>query len=181
MSSPSTMQSGIVRAAAVMAPVGLFAYGALRWVDGRDGTHGPGLAWDLGHGAFLMSLVSFATMAVAIALATPRRSTYAAVVSTLLGASLFVWVTIGDLFPGFKEAAGLPDLLMNVGPPLLVLGFVAALHLAARAGTAPRYSAPLALVGFALIIVDLDLLPLAAVAHPAALAPLARRPRDRRA
>lgn len=41
-----------IRTAATASPLLLLVYGVSRFVDGRDGSHGPGLAWNLGHVAF---------------------------------------------------------------------------------------------------------------------------------
>ncbi|EON24100.1 MULTISPECIES: hypothetical protein [Nocardioides] len=150
------------RLAALIAPSGLLVYSVLRWLDGRDGHHGPGLAWDLGHSAFLIAFIAFATLTVAIGRTVATRIALMTTATTVLGAALFVWVIVGDLSPDFKDWASMPDVLKLIGPPAFVLGFVATLHLAGRSGVAPRSSAWLALVGFVLIIVELDLLPLAA-------------------
>jgi hypothetical protein len=185
--------SRTTRLTALIAPSGLVGYGLLRLLDGRDGNRGPGLAWDLGHIAFLVGIGAYAVLAVAISRdITPPRSTGTtgaptpaavlrirlAAAATVLGASLFLWVIVGDLFPGFKESAGLPDAVKSAGPPAFVLGFVATLFLAGKAGAAPRAAGWTALAGFALIIANEDLMPIAGVVHLLALAPLAAR-RDR--
>jgi hypothetical protein len=48
------------RFAFLAAPVLVFAYGAIRLLDGLDGSYGPGLAWTTGHLAFMAALVLYA-------------------------------------------------------------------------------------------------------------------------
>ncbi|GAA0924852.1 hypothetical protein [Nonomuraea longicatena] len=47
------------RLAFLAAPVLVFAYGAIRILDGLDGSYGPGLAWTTGHLAFMAALVLY--------------------------------------------------------------------------------------------------------------------------
>lgn len=47
------------RLAALAAPLFLLAYGVFRYVDGRDGEHGPGVAWNIGHASSLAAFVCF--------------------------------------------------------------------------------------------------------------------------
>ena len=48
-----------VRLPFIAAPVLVFAYGLIRIVDGFDGERGPGLAWTVGHLAFILAMVMF--------------------------------------------------------------------------------------------------------------------------
>ena len=47
------------RTALIAAPLLVLAYGVLRIVDGLDGVRGPGVAWTVGHLAFLGALTLF--------------------------------------------------------------------------------------------------------------------------
>ena len=47
------------RTALIAAPLLVLAYGVLRIADGLDGVRGPGLAWTVGHLAFLGALTLF--------------------------------------------------------------------------------------------------------------------------
>lgn len=107
-------------AVTVAGPLLLLSYGVLRWIDGRDGSHGPGQAWDLGHTAFLLAILAFAALGV---LLRPRSALgTVAAAAVVLGAAAFVWVILGDLSAGIDEAVKVPDPLFTLGPLLLQLG-----------------------------------------------------------
>ncbi|MGH3462441.1 MAG: hypothetical protein ACRDP9_13290 [Kribbellaceae bacterium] len=168
-----------IAAVAVAAPLLLLVYGVLRWVDGRDGSHGPGWAWDLGHTAFLLAIVGFAILGALLRpRAGQRHSTLGivAVMAVALGAAAFVWVILGDLFPSIDEAAEVPDLVFNLGPVLFQVGLLTLLVLRVVAGRLPFWSPVLVLLGFVPIAVDLDLLPLGALVILGGLLPLSRPP-----
>lgn len=175
-----------LRVVCAAVPLLLLVYAAARWVDGRDGAHGPGVAWNVGHVAFLVAFAGFGVVVVALARATARdggvRRTVAAVTGTLglVGVGLFEWVILGDLVPAVDEMYELPDVVMAVGPLLFLVGL--AVPLGVLAWGRPRrlpLAAPLAIVAaLVLIAVDLDLLAVAAVLFgyglwsvPAALSP----------
>ena len=65
----------LVRFCAVAAPALLFLYGVLRLVDGRDGDHGPGWAWNAGHTLFFVAFVLLGTLVVAMRLRVPPATT----------------------------------------------------------------------------------------------------------
>ncbi|MDK0524409.1 hypothetical protein [Streptomyces sp. ML-6] len=165
-----------------LVPLLLLLYGVLRLIDGMDGDHGPGAAWNLGHTFFLAAFLLFGALVVMlrslVPLATLRMRTAAGVatVAGVFGAGCFVRVILGDLFPGLAEYAPLPGFLEFVGPMAFQLGMLALLIMmaAARPRRLPMWSPALVFVSFALIAVDLDLIPLAAVVLMAGLAPLAR-------
>lgn len=171
----------LVRFCAVAAPGLLLPYGLLRLVDGWDGDHGPGLAWNLGHSLFFVAFVLFGVLAVALRRLIPPAGTGApiiastATVAALLGAACFLWVILGDLFARIDEVASLPDPLMVAGPLLFQLGVLTLLVQLAiiRPRRLPGWSPPLVVVGFVTIAIDLDLLPIAAGLLAAGLAPLA--------
>ncbi|BAL88651.1 hypothetical protein AMIS_34310 [Actinoplanes missouriensis 431] len=170
--------SVIVRRTAVAAPALMFGYGVLRFLDGRDGDRGNGIAWDAGHVAFFAAMVLFGVLAVAlrpIAPAWARRTGTVAAALALFGAGCFLWVIAGDLSPAFREAAPLPDVLETGGSALFPLGMLMLLGLLVAARRAPVWSPLLFGAGIAAITVNLDLLPVASLWILAALAPLARR------
>ncbi|MFJ2899371.1 hypothetical protein ACIO87_31400 [Streptomyces sp. NPDC087218] len=165
-----------------LVPLLLLLYGVLRLIDGMDGDHGPGVAWNLGHTFFLAAFLLFGALVVMLRGLVPadtvrtRTASRAAMVAGVFGAGCFVWVILGDLFPGFAESLPLPGPLELAGPMAFQLGMLALLTMmaAARPRRLPVWSPVLVFVSFALIAVGLDLIPLAAVVLMAGLAPLTR-------
>ena len=176
-----TTTTPLVRFSALAAPTLLLLYGVLRWVDGLDGDHGPGLAWNLGHTLFLVSFVLLGVLAVGMRHLVPATAAWTriiaslATVSALFGVGCFLWVILGDLFPGFSDSAPLPDVLEMLGPLTFQLGVLTLLIIlaTARPRRLPMWSPPLVLMGFALFAVNLDLIPAGALLILAGLAPLA--------
>jgi hypothetical protein len=178
-----------VRFSALAGPVLLLLYGVLRLIDGLDGDHGPGLAWNLGHAlfftAFVLLGILIAGMWKLVPTATVGKRIVAGVAMLLgmLGVGCFLWVILGDLFAGFRDAAPLPDVLEMIGPLLFQIGTLGLLIMlaAARPRLLPIWSPPLVLVGFLLFAVNLDLIPVGALLVLAGLAPLSgtRWPRKR--
>ncbi|MFJ6016127.1 hypothetical protein [Streptomyces sp. NPDC092952] len=170
------------RLLSVLIPFLLLCYGVLRLIDGMDGDHGPGTAWNLGHTFFLAAFLLFGVLVVElrrlvpVATARTRTAAGAAAVAGVFGAGCFVWVILGDLFSGLADSAPLPGLLEMAGPLAFQLGMLILLIMLAalRPRRLPVWSPVLVFVSFALITVDLDLIPLAAVGLLAGLAPLAR-------
>ncbi|WP_240796415.1 hypothetical protein [Streptomyces sp. RFCAC02] len=165
---------------AVVASALLLAYGGLRYVDGLDGDHGPGLAWNIGHALFFVALCLFGVVAVRARAALrsgPARSTLAAEAmgATLVGLCGFLWVTLGDLFPALDDAAALPDPLYALCPPLFQFGLLVLFILLSRKGLVPWWTPVLVFAGFTAIGANLDLLPAGAVLILAGLLPLTRR------
>jgi hypothetical protein len=152
----------------------------MRWIDGRDGTYGNGLAWDLGHTAFLVAFLLFGVLAVGLRSVRPNALATAAVVATLLGVAAFEWVIIGDLFPAFDDAVPVPDPVTLAGPLMFQVGLLTLLVRLAttRPRRVPIWTPMLLLVGFVLLAVNLDLLPVAAILILAGLVPLATLPRQ---
>lgn len=172
------MPSTMARALTVTIPLLLMVYGAGRYIDGRDGAHGPGPAWDIGHAAFLVAFIGFGALTLHFwrTSSQPAGGAILLYVSTLIGVSLFLWVIITDLAPALDERASLPDAVVAVGPPLFVIGFVGSLALHTRSATMRWWAAPplLALVALVLASADLDLLPITAVLLGLALVPVGR-------
>ena len=170
------------RLAALAAPLFLLAYGVFRYVDGRDGEHGPGVAWNIGHASFLAAFLCFAVVIVGMrrAVRSPsiRRATATTTVTVLglVGVAAFIRVILGDLFPDADDVLPLPGLLHDVGPLLFLMGLIGlmidvAIHEPHRI---PVW-APLAVVGgFVAIAANLDLLPVAAGLFLVGFLPLVR-------
>ncbi len=97
MPRSQSVPSPLLRFCAAAAPTLLFLYGVLWLVDGADGNHEPGLAWDLGHTMFLLAFGAFDGLLVGLRrLVRPNvawQSTVAttATVAGLVGAAGFVW------------------------------------------------------------------------------------------
>jgi len=70
MDAERQIPSRLTRVCVFGAPACLLGYGVLRLMDGIDGSHRPGLAWNLGHVSFLAAFVLFGVL-----IATPPRTT----------------------------------------------------------------------------------------------------------
>ncbi|MER7174406.1 hypothetical protein [Streptomyces mesophilus] len=168
----------------LIAPLLLVLYGLLRLVDGMDGQHGPGLAWNLGHTLFLLGFVLFGVVTVRlrqlVPVATARRQLLAnaAAAAGMFGVACFLWVIIGDLFAAVDSAAPLPEPLEMIGPLAFQLGWLTllAMLVAATPRLLPLWSPMAVLGGFVLFAANLDLLPIGALLLMAGLAPVARIP-----
>ncbi|MDV9190433.1 hypothetical protein R6L23_19810 [Streptomyces sp. SR27] len=171
-----------VKTPALIAPLLVGLYGLLRLVDGLDGEHGPGLAWNLGHALFLVGFVLFGVVTVGLRRLVPvttgrgRLLANTATAAGLFGAACFLWVILGDLFADLDGAAPLPEPLESVGPLAFQLGLLTLLVMlvAAEPRLLPAWSPLLVLLGFVLFAADLDLLPIGALLLMAGLAPVAR-------
>lgn len=168
----------------LIAPLVLALYGLLRLVDGLDGDHGPGLAWNLGHTLFFLSFVLFGVLTVRlrqlVPIATARRQLLAnaAAAAGMFGVACFLWVILGDLFSAVDSAAPLPEPLEMIGPLAFQLGWLTLLVMlvAATPRLLPVWSPIAVLAGFVLFAANLDLLPIGALLLMAGLAPVARIP-----
>jgi hypothetical protein len=178
---PSATRS-LVGSCALAAPALLFVYGLLRLIDGLDGAHGPGLAWNLGHTAFLVAFLLFGVLVVGLRgrIHLPTRGhtvvATAATVAALIGVAAFVRVSLGDLFQQLDDAMPLPELFYVASPLLFEAGVLTLLVLATLLPPKlPVWSPVLVFLGFVPIAVNLNLLPLGALLILAGLAPLAIR------
>lgn len=166
----------------LMGPLLLVLYGVLRLVDGRDGVHGPGLAWNLGHTAFFFGFVLFGVVTLRLqrlvsdAVPRARGIVRALGAASLFGVVCFLWVILGDLFAGLDAAAPLPEPLQLIGPLAFELGWLTLLGMlaAAKPRRLPVWSPLSVLVGFVLFTADLDLLPIGGLFLAAGLAQVAR-------
>ncbi|MET7643297.1 hypothetical protein ABZS83_06540 [Streptomyces sp. NPDC005426] len=164
----------------VLIPFLLLSYGVLRLIDGMDGDHGPGVAWNVGHTFFLAAFLLLGALVVElrglVPSATPRTKAAAGAATAVgtFGAGCFVWVILGDLFPGLADSAPLPAPLEFAGPMAFQLGLLTLLIMlvAVRPRQLPVWSPVLVAVAFVLISVSLDLIPLAALVLLAGLTPL---------
>ena len=170
----------LVRISALAAPVLLMFYGVLRLIDGLDGHHDRGLAWNLGHTLFFIGFVLLGCLLVGVRQLVPaagwaRAVALGATIVGLVGVACFLWVIVGDLFAGFRRAAPLPGPLQSFGPVLFQLGALTLLILLAvvRPRRIPGWSPVFVLGGFLLYTVDLDLIPVGSLLVLAGLAPLA--------
>ncbi|MEU1348928.1 hypothetical protein ABZ438_03185 [Streptomyces sp. NPDC005786] len=167
---------------ALLVPLFLLLYGVLRLIDGMDGDHGPGLAWNVGHTFFFAAFLLLGALVVELRSLVPvhtaRRAAVAgvAMVAGVFGAGCFLWVILGDLFPGFDDSAPLPEPLELVGPLAFQLGILTLMVMlvTSRPRRLPAWSPVLVFVAFLLIAVNLDLIPVAACVLMAGLAPLVR-------
>jgi hypothetical protein len=174
---------------AIVAPILLLLYGLLRLIDGLEGDHGPGLAWNLGHILFFIAFVLLGVLIVGLREMAPAATVRARIVANLAaagglsGVACFLWVILIDLFPDFHETAPLPEPLEMIGPLLFQLGTLTLLTMfvTARPRRLPIWSPLLVLTGFLLFAINLDLIPIGALLVLVGLAPLSgtRRPAAR--
>ena len=174
------------------APLLLFAYGIVRLIDGADGNHGPGPAWTIGHLLFLAGFLLYAAVLVGLRRLIARRRGVAtvAVVAGLVGVVAFVRVIVIDLIVGIRAAdpaamdrmgdeydrwpgnLGIYDTFYQIGPVLFLIGLLALAILLTVARKLPVWSPVLLVLGFVLITINLDLMPLGAAALLIAVLPL---------
>ncbi|GAB7038075.1 MULTISPECIES: hypothetical protein [Catenuloplanes] len=187
----------MTRVCAVAAPLLLLAHGILRWLGGD----GPARA--TGHAVFLLAMLFFALLASLLrplAGSSPLATT--ATAATVLGAATSGWATVGrdaagwatggwatggwgvagwgaagDLAEPAGRALPLTGTLAPAGPLLVQFGLLVLLSLLsfAEPRRLPVWSPFAVLAGFLAVAADPGLLPLAALAIGAGLAPLARR------
>jgi hypothetical protein len=201
MSDPAKGASRAARPPAwfLAAPALMFGYGVVRLIDGRDGEYGPGLAWTTGHLLFLASLVLFGVVVVQLRRLVSSTTTAqqvmasVAMVLALAGVVAFVRVIIIDLVVGFRAADNpdmrvvrddignvpgvLPEAVWDLGPLPFVVGLVTLTMLLAvlHPRLLAAWSPVLIVIGFACIMVNLNLLPVGAALIGLALAPVAWR------
>jgi uncharacterized membrane protein len=178
-----------LRIAAIAAPALMVGYGICRYVDGRDGDHGPGPAWNIGHTLFLAAFLAFGLLIVGLRRdlrSASTRRTAVANLGTALGLAgvlAFIRVILDDLFPDAGDVLPLPGAVQAVGPLFFLVGLLTllidlAVHEPHRL---PVWSPVAVLLGFVTITVNLDLLPVAALLFLVGLSPLVRRPSLERA
>ena len=62
------------RLLSVLIPFLLLCYGVLRLIDGMDGDHGPGVAWNLGHTFFLAAFLLLGAFVVELRRLVPAAT-----------------------------------------------------------------------------------------------------------
>ncbi|MEU5881056.1 hypothetical protein [Spirillospora sp. NPDC047279] len=187
-----------------LAPALMLAYGVVRLIDGRDGSHGPGPAWTWGHLLFLGSLLLYGAVIAGLyrrirhgvpGAGTARRVTAGAVTAVAaFGLITFIRVAIVDIVVGLQAADGaekstladryaddpavLPQAIYDIGPAFFMIGLLALLVQFAfiTPGRKPvaALSPVLVVLGFVAITANLDLLPAGAALIWLALIPFTR-------
>jgi hypothetical protein len=171
----------LVRLSALAAPTLLLLYGVLLLIDGSDGQHNRGLAWNLGHTLFFIAFVLLGVLTVGLRQLVPATKDWTrtvanlAMVAGLIGIACFLWGILGDLFPDVHHSAPVPHAFQLIGPPLFQIGLLTLLIMLviARPRRVPIWSPVLILVGFLLFAINLDLIPVGSLLLLAGLAPLA--------
>ena len=154
--------SPAVRPAARLAgPALLLLSGVLRWVDGRDGSHGSEPWWTVAHVAFVGAVVAL----VALVADVRRVAVHRGAATLALGLA-----SVGAAGLAVAWVADLPEPWPEVLTALFALGVVGALTALAWSRQVSVLEPALALLGFAAIVVDLDLLPLGAALLAGAVA-----------
>lgn len=187
-------QHGGMNTIIVAAPLLLVAYGIVRLIDGADGNHGPGPAWTVGHLFFLAGMLLYGAVLPGLRRSLTRRRAVAAagVAIGLAGVLAFVRVIVIDLLLGFRAAdrsemsrlgaeydrwpgdLGLYELFYDFGPPLFLAGLLTLAILLATERKLPVWSPVVLVLGFVVITVNLDLMPLGGALLLAAVLPLHR-------
>lgn len=174
----------------IAAPILVAVYGLVRIVDGVDGERGPGLAWTVGHVAFLAALVLFVPIlwdlrrrAGAGHLATTNAVmgvAGAVFTMTQIGIDIVIGMLAADhsdmqrLFHDVQRISGFALVVYDVGPPLFYLGLSIAVCQLTAMRSLPVWSAVVLLAGVFVSMIDLNLLPLGGLLMFVALQPLAR-------
>ncbi|GII94727.1 hypothetical protein [Sinosporangium siamense] len=167
------------RVAFIAAPLFTLAYGVIRIVDGFDGSRGPGLAWTVGHLAFLVALVMFAVTfkhmwqlagrdKVTTVLAVTGITGIVAiclqfVIDIVVGFMSVDHAAMGVLFTRIQSVPGVSFAVYDVGPFLFYLGQLAVVVRLATMRRVKGWVPALVLVNMALPFVDKDLIPVGAV------------------
>ena len=124
-------------------PALLLGYGALRWVDAREGGYGGEPWWTAGHLAFLGAVVAFVVFVAAVrGVARHRAAATVALVLTVVGAVGMAAVIAGDLSGWADRVLDLPGPLRDAPPPLFVLGVVGSLAVLAWGRQVSRLEPP---------------------------------------
>jgi hypothetical protein len=175
----------------IAAPMLSLAYGVARFLDGLDGERGPGLAWTVGHLAFLAALVCFGKVFAEIRTILGRStgSTVAAAIGFagigFAGAQFAIDVVLGlvcgdhdamDVAYGrIQGVPGVQAAVYDFGPLLFFVAQIALSVLLARGGKVRWWAPLLVVVDLMVPFTDKDLIPLGAVCLLISYWPLARR------
>ncbi|MGW5343444.1 hypothetical protein [Streptomyces sp. HUAS TT3] len=178
-----------------VGPLSMTVYGTIRLTDP---THGPGLAWGLGHLALLTAVLAFVPVMWTLRRwaetgrgPAARLLAGAAVTVGLLGAAAAAAQTVVDLvvgflcadreamnamFEGVRSYPGVTPAVYTVGPLLFYVGLVLLTAQLAVLRRIPAWRPLVVVAGIAVSTVSLDLLPIGGLLLLLALAPLGRRP-----
>ncbi|MFI0448346.1 hypothetical protein [Actinomadura sp. 6N118] len=166
-----------------LAPALMLAYGLVRLIDGRDGHHGPGTAWTVGHLLFLGALLLYGPVIVGLRRRVPpggmarRLTANIAAGAALAGLATFIRVAIVDIVVGLQAAdsaekrklsgeyadvpAVLPQVVYEIGPMFFMLGLMVLLvqlAVVSQRSVGSILSPVLVVLGFVTISINLDLL-----------------------
>jgi hypothetical protein len=150
------------------------------------------LAWTIGHLLFLAGFLLYAAVLVGLRrlIVRGRGLATVAVVAGLIGVVAFVRVIVIDLIVGIRAAdpaamdrigaeydrwpgnLGIYDTFYEIGPLLFLSGLLTLSILLTVARKLPVWSPVLLVLGFVLITINLDLMPLGAAALLIAVLPL---------
>ncbi|MEU1182318.1 hypothetical protein ABZ464_32700 [Streptomyces sp. NPDC005820] len=181
----------IPRTAFLGAPLLTFAYGVIRIVDGLDGVRGPGLAWTVGHLAFITAMplftVAFGEMSrragsgrLATALSTVATTgalclTAQFTIDVVAGALTEDHDTMSEAIARVSALPGVSPIVYQVGPYLFYGGMLAlVLHLAATRRV-KVWTPLLVLCDLLLPLLDKDFIPLGATLLLVSFTSLSRR------
>jgi hypothetical protein len=179
------------RTALIAAPPLVLAYGVLRIVDGLDGVRGPGVAWTVGHLAFIGALTLFVpifwemrSMLGRSALAT--TALVGGVVGIGCAAAQFtIDIVIGflaadhdamsSMFTQVQAVPGVSMVVYSVGPILFYVAQLAFAGLLAGHRIVKVWVPVAVLAEIVLSAVDKDLIPVGAVLLFVSFLPLMSR------
>ncbi|MFI6602197.1 hypothetical protein ACIBHX_38610 [Nonomuraea sp. NPDC050536] len=179
------------RAAFVVAPLLVLAYGLIRIVDGLDGSRGPGIAWTTGHLAFLGALALFIPIFLEMRrmLGRTRLATLSVIVGVVgiacAGAQFAIDIVVGftassheamgPLFDQVKAVPGVSLAVYVAGPFLFYAGQLALVVQLAVARRVKAWTPVLVLVDLVIPVLEKDLIPVGALCLLVSFVPLIRR------
>ncbi|GAA0450765.1 hypothetical protein Aca07nite_55010 [Actinoplanes capillaceus] len=179
----------MTRAALLLGPLAMTAYGITRIIGRLDDQYGPGADWQLAHLFGLAGMLLFIPIIRHLRAHTrpgPLRETVTAATLLGLAASIIQFsaditqaaiaadrTELRSLQHGFTDLPGVQLAIYDIGPQLFFIGIVI---LAALTEPLPWWSPVLLLTAVLLAAVDLNLLPLTGLLMLAALHPLTRQP-----
>lgn len=179
----------MTRAALLLGPLAMTAYGITRIIGKLDDRYGPGPDWQLAHLFGLAGMLLFIPIIRHLRAHTrpgPLRETVTT--ATLLGLATSIVQFTADITTAaladdradmtrlqhdFTDLPGIQLAIYDIGPQLFFIGIVI---LAALTKTLPWWSPVLLLTAVLLAAADLNLLPITGLLMLAALHPLTRRP-----
>ncbi|NUR89943.1 MAG: hypothetical protein HOY71_38195 [Nonomuraea sp.] len=174
----------------IAAPLLVLTYGVFRLFDGMDGERGPGIAWTLGHLAFLLALGAFAVVFLAMRRMlgrTPLATTSVAVgfvglacVAAQFGIDLvngFVsadHAAMAEMSLRVKAIPGMSLAIYDAGPYLFYVAQVALVIQLFLAGKVKVWTPILVLADVTMPVISKDLIPVGSVLLLVSFLPLAR-------